>query len=86
MPNPPELDGRGGDAELITQRFKKFIAAWEKAGTIKEVAEATGMTKRAAASCAMELRIKGIPLKKFPRHPTINYAALNSFFKKLPKE
>jgi mannose/cellobiose epimerase-like protein (N-acyl-D-glucosamine 2-epimerase family) len=44
---------------------EKFVVEWQKANSVKQVAEAMGMSYAKAANTAWRLREKGVALKLF---------------------
>lgn len=72
--------------EEITAKYKKFIDAWQGSSTIQQAANLLSLSYGATRSRAMELRMKGVQLKKFPKRIMPNYKDLNVYAQSILKE
>jgi len=55
---------------------KQFIEVWQRAKSVKEVSEKTGMKVSAASARAWHYRLKGVNLKRFRGRQKADWAAL----------
>jgi hypothetical protein len=53
--------------EIMYLTAEKFTELWQKARSLKEFSELTGISRRSASVRAAEYRKRGVPLKRF-RH------------------
>ena len=60
---------KGEREKTENERLREFALIWERAGSVSEVCEKTGMSPREASKLAHDLRANNVPLKTFRRGP-----------------